>query len=147
MEKILYTRSISFISEKASMSKLEPILCELKQMINIPDERFYNLLISVTEAFNNAIVHGNKLDSEKYVNVDIHTTSNDLFISIKDEGAGFNPDTLPDPREPENLTKDNGRGVFIIKALIDEVTYDFSQGGTLILMRFNIKVPEKILVD
>lgn len=136
MAENVYEFSECFASEKASMPKIEPVLCILKQKMNISDDRFYNLLIAVTEAFNNAIVHGNKLNPEKKVEVCIHADTQNIHIHIKDQGRGFNPEKVADPREPENLLKDNGRGVFIIKSLLDEVYYDTGDQGTTIHMRF-----------
>lgn len=137
MEDCLFTKIALFRSEKSSMSKVEPLLCDLRSKVKIPDDRFYNLLIAVTEAFNNAIVHGNKLNPEKLVEVELICNKNSLHINIKDEGEGFDPDKVADPREPENLLKENGRGVFLIRSLIDEVQINTSKNGTKVEMIFN----------
>jgi len=129
---------VLFRSERSSMSEIEPILCEIKQRLEIADDRFYNLLIAVTEAFNNAIVHGNKLNPEKLVEVKIITNPKSINIIIRDEGEGFDPDSIADPREPENLLKESGRGVFLIRSLLDEVHYYPSKKGTIIDMRFAV---------
>lgn len=131
-----YKKLVTYKSDKASMSLVEPLLCDLKQKVEIPDDRFYNLLIAFTEAFNNAIVHGNKLDPAKNVEVIIIYNSNNIKIIIKDEGEGFDPEKVADPREPENLLKENGRGVFLIRSLIDEVNYFPTPSGTTIEMIF-----------
>ncbi len=138
MGNLIYSQREFFSSEKASMTKIEPVLCRLKQLVNIADDRFYNLLIAVTEAFNNAIVHGNKLDPAKKVEVEIEVTTIDIQIVIKDQGTGFDPERLADPRDPENLLKENGRGVFIIKSLLDQVDYFPSPNGTTVKMLFKI---------
>ncbi len=136
-EKII-NKVVLFRSERASMSEIEPILCDVKQRLGIADDRFYNLLIAVTEAFNNAIVHGNKLNPEKLVEVKIITNPTDVNIIIRDEGEGFDPDSVADPREPENLLKESGRGVFLIRSLLDQVSYEISSKGTIIDMHFAV---------
>lgn len=133
-----FSKVALFRSDKSSMSEVEPLLGDLKQRVEIPDDRFYNLLIAVTEAFNNAIVHGNKLNPDKIVEVKITTNDKCIRIVIKDEGKGFDPDKVADPREPENLLKENGRGVFLIRSLIDEVHYSTTTQGTTIEMVFNL---------
>lgn len=133
-----YSKIALFKSTKSSMAEIEPLLFDLKQCIHIADERFYNLLIAVTEAFNNAIVHGNKLNPKKIVEVRLIADNSELHIIIKDEGDGFNPDMVADPREPENLLKDSGRGVFLIRTLLDGVVYDTGKHGTTIDMMFKL---------
>ncbi len=137
MEDCLFAKIALFRSEKSSMSKVEPLLCDLRNKVKIPDDRFYNLLIAATEAFNNAIVHGNKLDPQKIVEVELICKEGSLQINIRDEGEGFDPEQVADPREPENLLKENGRGIFLIKSLIDKVHIDTSDSGTTVEMIFN----------
>ncbi len=134
----LYNKIALFRSEKTSMSQIEPLMNDLRRKVAISDERFYVLLIAVTEAFNNAIVHGNKLNKEKIVEVKVISTSALITISIKDEGCGFNLEDIADPRAPENLLKENGRGVFLIRSLIDFVEYETCPKGTTIHMNFKI---------
>jgi len=89
-----------------------------------------SLAIAVTEAVNNAILHGNKKDPAKHVHVDITSTHDTIRIVIRDEGDGFNPQKIENPLEPKNLLKESGRGVFIVRSLMDEVHFDFTKGGT-----------------
>ena len=102
-------------------------------------DKYYNILIAVTEAFNNAIIHGNKCNNDKKVGFDIIADEESIQIVIKDEGKGFNPDNLADPREPENLMKDSGRGVFLIKELSDECDFMHTSTGTSVKMVFKVK--------
>lgn len=98
-----------------------------------------NILICVTEAVNNAIIHGNKAIKTKKVTLS-HSLSIEkpIFLSIKveDEGTGFNYFNLPDPTAPENLEMVGGRGIFIINQLADSVI--FSDSGNAIEMQFRI---------
>lgn len=125
-------------SELRSIHELEPRLLNLKKLLNIPGEKFYNLMISITEALTNAIIHGNKMDAAKKIKFQLTYSENEISVCIEDEGAGFNPETLADPRAPENLYKENGRGVFLIRSLMDEAIFNFSGHGTRLVMKFHI---------
>ena len=93
-----------------------------------------NVAIAVTEAVNNAIIHGNKSDISKKVIVDFFASKKDIKITVRDEGSGFDPDTLSDPLAPENILKESGRGIFILHSLMDHIDFTFSPSGTRIIM-------------
>lgn len=128
----------SLKSEKESLQIIEPLLFDLKKKFSISDERFYNMLIAITEALNNAILHGNKSDSSKYVTISIQVKNGLALIHIIDEGEGFDIDKVPDPRDPENLLKTNGRGIFLIRSLMDDVDFKISKKGTKLTMRISV---------
>ncbi len=138
MNDYIFKEIVNLPSKKESMGKIEPILMQVQTIADIPEDRFYNLLISVTEAVNNAIMHGNKFDAEKTVVVSLLATEDFVEIEVQDEGDGFNPDKVADPREPENLLKSSGRGIFIIKSLLDEVLFEKNEIGTKVTMKFII---------
>ncbi len=138
MKDYIFKEIVNLPSKKESMGKIEPILMQVQTIADIPEDRFYNLLISVTEAVNNAIMHGNKFDAEKTVVVSLLATEDFVEIEVQDEGDGFNPDEVADPREPENLLKSSGRGIFIIKSLLDEVLFEKNEIGTKVTMKFVI---------
>ena len=102
--------------------------------MDISDDIFGNIMISVTEAVNNAIKHGNHEDNSKNVELVCLHEEHQLTFIISDEGNGFDPLQLPDPTAPENLLKPGGRGIFLIKNLADEVK--FSDDGAKIEMIF-----------
>jgi serine/threonine-protein kinase RsbW len=86
--------------------------------------------MSVRESVTNAIQHGNKLDQSKKVDIRFDVASDQLEISVKDQGTGFQVDDLPNPLDPENLLKPSGRGIFYIRSFMDEVEFrPLSQGG------------------
>ncbi len=104
----------------------------LNGFYGINQEKFINFNIAVSEALVNAIVHGNKEDLSKKVLVDIFEYDDSLEVVIKDEGEGFNLNKLPDPTESENLHKEHGRGVFIMKKLTDGYECTTDKDGTTV---------------
>jgi serine/threonine-protein kinase RsbW len=86
--------------------------------------------MSVRESVTNAIQHGNKLDQTKKVEIQFDVASDQLEISVKDQGSGFQVNELPNPLDPENLLKPSGRGIFYIRSFMDEVEFrPLSRGG------------------
>jgi serine/threonine-protein kinase RsbW len=96
------------------------------------------LLLAVTEATTNAIIHANKCDVSKLVRIHAQIEDSKLIIKIKDEGKGFDPTTLPDPTHPENLLKDSGRGVFLMKVYMNEVKYNVTPSGMETILVLNL---------
>lgn len=111
-------------SEIDSLAKVETIVDELKEQFQIPDDIYGNILVAITEAVNNAIRHGNKLDPEKKVDFSFEYNQREYLFKVQDKGIGFDPDSIPDPTLPENLDKPDGRGIFIMKNLSDEVSFE-----------------------
>jgi serine/threonine-protein kinase RsbW len=124
-------------SEKSSITLVEPILEELRVSLGIKDENFYNVMIAVTEAVNNAINHGNKLHPEKTVHFLVEADDETIFVLVEDQGNGFNPTEVADCLDPENLLKSSGRGVFIIRELMDRVNINSSIKGTTLEMYYD----------
>lgn len=117
-----------------SICKLEEFISIIAHRYSIGHEKYPDILISLTEAVNNAIIHGNKMDTTKYVKVDISNTANGLAFIVSDEGTGFNPNMVPDPTSPENIGCCGGRGVFLMKQLADDVVYH--ENGSKVEIRF-----------
>lgn len=132
------SKKVELSSDKSSLKQVEPILMDVKKEFDIKDDVFYNVMIAVTEAVNNAIIHGNKMKPEKKVNFELKTKGRTIIIIIKDEGEGFDPDNIDDCLKPENLMKDGGRGVFLIKELMDDVDFKTTEEGTTLTMKFNV---------
>jgi serine/threonine-protein kinase RsbW len=89
--------------------------------------------IALREALANAIIHGNHEDRRKHVHVTCCCEPDEVSITVKDEGRGFDISSVPDPTAPENIVSVHGRGVHVIKALMDEVR--FEEGGSVIHMK------------
>ena len=118
-----------------SIGKVEPYIEEIATKYNIEPDKYPNMLISLTEAVNNAIIHGNNEDASKYVDIKFKETSTGLCFEISDEGEGFNPNALPDPTAPENIECCGGRGVFLMKELSDKI--DFGDNGRRVYIHFD----------
>jgi len=109
-----------------------------KQLINllkekgVDEEIIFDIHIGFEEALRNAMIHGNKQDPDKKVMVETEVLENKVIIYVEDQGGGFDPHGLPDPTLDENLLKEGGRGVYLIKHLMDEVRYE--NGGRKIIM-------------
>jgi serine/threonine-protein kinase RsbW len=110
-------------SNTKNLRYIEPFLTEVVQEFGMDETRYHNAIIALTEGVNNAIVHGNKRDESKSVIITGQVADNILILTIEDNGSGFNPDTLPDPLAPENLLRDGGRGVFLMRSLCDSAEF------------------------
>jgi len=128
--------SEEYESTKKSLQNIEPLLYKIKEQIPIQLEKYYKILIAVSEAVNNAIIHGNKLDKHKKVKVDINANKEKIEILVEDEGTGFDVDSLADPRIPENMMKESGRGVLLIKELSDIAKFNKTENGYSVFMVF-----------
>ena len=119
-----------------SISRIEPYVNQIVSDFGINDEIYGNILIALTEAVNNAILHGNKEDKSKKVTISLVSNhpEKQLVFQISDDGSGFNYSELPDPTAPENILKLGGRGVFLMRQLSDEV--EFMDNGSTVQILF-----------
>ena len=102
--------------------------------IGLANEKISSLLLAVTEATTNAIIHANKSDKTKLVNI----SNSKLIVKVIDEGKGFNPSSIPDPTHPENLLKDSGRGVYLMRVYMDGLDYNVTESGTETILTMNL---------
>lgn len=126
---------LTFSSTTANIALVENLVDELCEQHSIKEDFYGNILIALTEAVNNAIVHGNKLEEEKQVRLSVAHEGQVLKFTIQDEGPGFDYNNLPDPTAPENIEKPNGRGVFLMKNLADRC--EFLEDGTIVSLEFD----------
>jgi serine/threonine-protein kinase RsbW len=98
-----------------------------------------DIAISVSELVNNAIMHGNKSSPDKSVTVSITKANSSVQITIRDQGNGFDPDHVANPIEDNNLLKEVGRGIFIVRSLMDSVDITASAAGTTVVITKSIK--------
>jgi serine/threonine-protein kinase RsbW len=106
--------------------------------LGFDQEKINGLLLAVTEATTNAIIHGNKNNKLKLVRISVFVEGNTLIIKIKDEGKGFDPSIVPDPTDAENLLKDSGRGLYLMRIYMDGLSYNQTPEGTETILTLNI---------
>ena len=119
-----------------NVHRVERFLIKMNAVLKINDERFSTLLVVLTEAVNNAITHGNKRNPAKRVIVTCMRDDDVLVVIVKDEGKGFNPDAVPDPIHEDNLMRESGRGVFLMRQLMESVSYN--KNGNEVTMRMKL---------
>ena len=100
----------------------------------ISEEEAFGIDMAVREAMANAVIHGNKLDETKLVEINVKSSLDSLEISVHDQGQGFNPETISDPTKEENILKSSGRGIFFMRNFFDEVDWSISPKGTTVRM-------------
>ncbi len=127
-------KKLKIQSRIANLRMVENAIDEISSVIGLNQESYGKILVSVCEAVNNAIVHGNKADESKFVQIDILFQDNTLSVAVSDEGPGFRPKDIPDPTKPENIENINGRGVFLMSKLADKI--EFNEQGNTVTMFF-----------
>lgn len=127
---------LKIASDPKNISTVESFVRDIFNTYNIGESFYANILISVTEALNNAIIHGNGMDEKKHVRIYWKYSKAILNIKICDEGCGFCVDDVPDPTCPKNILKIGGRGVYLIHQLSDKVRY--TNEGSTVEMEFHI---------
>jgi len=106
--------------------------------LGLDREKINGLLLSITEATTNAIIHGNKNNKLKMVRIYVFVDGSNLTIMIKDQGKGFDPSIVPDPTDAENLLKDSGRGLYLMRVYMDGLTYNQTPEGTETILSLKI---------
>ncbi len=131
--------SLEIESDPNNLITVEEFVNYFAKDLGVNDERMNGLLLSVTEATTNAIIHGNKCDIDKKVYIDVLVENENIIIKVKDEGDGFDPANIPDPTEPQNLLKDSGRGVYLMKVYMDDLKYNATSDGmeTILVLKMH----------
>lgn len=127
-----------FKSKSTLLPKIEDYVLDIAKQTKISELKLNNLEMAVAEASANCILHGNKSDESKKVEVTIIVEKTKLIVKFKDEGSGFKIDEIPDPTKPENILKNSGRGVLIMKSFLDDLEYNFTPSGTEAILTVNI---------
>lgn len=135
MTKTTY-KEIVLESSFDEVEHLEDYVNELQDWADFNDEDYARIMLTLSEAVTNAIVHGNKENPEKQVKVRSELSDGELAITVKDEGAGFDPSKIPNPLKDENLLNIGGRGVYLIKEYADDL--QFYENGTKLEMLFKL---------
>jgi serine/threonine-protein kinase RsbW len=104
--------------------------CEYARRLNL------NFRVGLTEALSNAMLYGNNSDPEKSVRVEVAIKLEEVSVRVTDQGVGFDPTTVPDPTLPANISKSGGRGIFLMKAFMDEVQFNDRGNSVTLVLRF-----------
>jgi serine/threonine-protein kinase RsbW len=126
------TSRVSFTLDSSldSVNKVELTAEQVAQRAGFDEDTTTHVAMAVREAAVNAVLHGNAYDPSKHITASFETTSDSLIIRVADQGPGLNPDTIPDPLAPENILRGSGRGIFLIRAFMDEVHFRQLHPGT-----------------
>lgn len=120
-------------SNPSCIQEVEKFVQQLVNRLEIDPNLYPNILISLTEAVNNAMQHGNRYDDHKQILVSCKEKPDMIRLRISDEGSGFDPYKVPDPTSTERLEEEGGRGVFLMKQLAHEIHF-LDQGRTVELV-------------
>ncbi|MGA9062363.1 MAG: ATP-binding protein [Terracidiphilus sp.] len=113
-----------------SVGEVEAAADRLATEAGLDEDQRFHIVMAVREAAINAVLHGNEYDAARQIDVSLENTGKDLVFVISDQGHGFDPDHLPDPLAPENILRGTGRGIFLIRSLMDEVHFRQLHPGT-----------------
>lgn len=118
-----------------SISEAADAAAEFVKRLGLGEEAAYGVDMAVREAVTNAVLHGNRGDESKSVEVEFRASQSAVEISVRDQGEGFDPAGVPDPTDPQNVLKTSGRGILFMRTFMDEVQWSPAEGGgTLVRM-------------
>lgn len=129
-------KDLNIPSDIGNLRLVEKAIDELSLELELSDEVYGNVLVATMEATNNAIIHGNNSDPNKNVRIEIQFLEKELSVHVEDQGVGFDYSSVPDPTAPENLEKINGRGIFLMERLSDEILY--LEEGRIVELKFKL---------
>ncbi|HDS06401.1 MAG TPA: ATP-binding protein [Bacteroides sp.] len=129
-------KDLSIPSDIGNLRLVEKAIDELSMELGLSDEVYGNIMVATMEATNNAIIHGNNSDPDKNVKIEILFLNRELVVHIEDQGTGFDHSIVPDPTAPENIEKIDGRGIFLMEQLSDEIMY--LEDGRIVELKFRV---------
>lgn len=133
------TLEMECVSKPKQVHKVEDFLKKVSKATRLDDGTFYRLLVASTEAVNNGIVHGNKNNPRKKVCITCVVNSDSIIVKVRDEGKGFDPSIIPNPLDDNNLLKETGRGIFLIRSMMDTVDFEVTAHGTTVVMVIDMR--------
>ena len=129
------TTELRLPSRIEAIDEAATAVARLVSRSGLSEDVAFGIDMAVREAIANAVIHGNKFDESKFVEIRVQRFSDSLEISVHDQGSGFNPETVADPTEEANLLKSSGRGIFFVRNFMDEVYWlTPPEGGTTVRM-------------
>ena len=123
------TTELSLPSRIDTVATAAAAVAEFLSRSGISEDAAFGIDMAVREAVTNAVVHGNRQDENKTVDVTLKSSPDAVEISVHDQGPGFNPENVPDPTAEENILKASGRGIFFMRNFMDEVNWLIRPGG------------------
>jgi serine/threonine-protein kinase RsbW len=120
----------SLDSTLATINTVEQTAHDYALKAGFPEDELGNISLAAREAAVNAVMHGNRQDAAKKIDLSLELTDHALTIRVTDQGEGFDPDSLPDPLAPENILRGSGRGIFLIRTFMDELKFRRLDSGT-----------------
>ncbi|MFY9152229.1 MAG: ATP-binding protein [Prolixibacteraceae bacterium] len=129
-------REISISSQLRNIERVREFLLLLFDDCGINKTYFNRVFLGLSEAVCNSIIHGNGLRADKVVNINAECSENTLVFEVQDEGDGFFWDQVSDPLSVENIKKEHGRGILLLKNMADEV--EFKDGGRKVLIKYSL---------
>jgi len=131
----LETTDLKFPSRIEAVAEAAAAVSDFMKSLGLSEDVAFGVDMAVREAITNAVVHGNKLDAAKVVELRLRNTPEAFEITVHDQGTGFNPNDVPDPTKEENILKTSGRGIFFMRNFMDEVDWSVgANGGTNVRM-------------
>jgi len=130
---------LDFQSSLSMLDFVQMVSDHISRMVGLDDDSVHWVSVAVRESVINAIKHGNRNDAQKRVHVEFTSLQDgdgrSLAVRVRDEGCGFDPSSLANPLAPENLLKANGRGIFLMRSFMDEMTFQrAAEGGMEVRM-------------
>jgi|AntRauTorcE11897_2_1112592.scaffolds.fasta_scaffold138136_1 serine/threonine-protein kinase RsbW len=132
-----YSKQLTIPSSLDEIPQVDSFLEHAFTQISVNEDKQNDILLAATEGVTNAIIHGNHEEADKSVTLTVDGDSDQLAITIEDEGPGFDPNDVPDPTADSNLLKTGGRGVFLMKEYADEMTYNSKGNCVTITFRLH----------
>jgi len=126
-------------SDPELLPEAEDYILGIAKQVNLDQDKFNHLTLAFSEAAANSIVHGNKSNKNKTVKITVTVDDEFMTISLKDQGEGFKVEDVPDPTAPENILKDHGRGIHIMKSFLKDLRYVFTPEGTETILVISLK--------
>ena len=132
-------RSFRLSSTMESVSEVEQAADQLATEAGLDEDQRFHVAMAVREAAINAVLHGNEYDPALQIEVSLENTGHDLVVKIADQGRGVDPEKVPDPLAEENKLRGTGRGIFLIRSLMDEVHFRQLHPGTELTLVKHLK--------
>ena len=127
---MLRNKQITIKSNLAELHKLEAFVEQISDVYNVNSTYYSNILVALSEAVSNSIIHGNKENEDAEVNISFEAKNRGLFFTIRDKGNGFDFENYPDPTDIEIIDHESvGRGLYLMKSLSDVIDYDANTGA------------------